>query len=234
MALSTSLRNAVALAIRGADRDLDALWRQVSTLSEARGALNDALPAIIDTYGIAAATLAAQWYDDLRAKNGIAGSFEAEPVDIAETGALALAGWALAQQALYGDEEEAGPFKLLTARARVHGGMIRRVKNFGRETVMAAAMADPRALGWQRQTDGNGCAFCELLAGRGAVYLTRTSATFASHDDCGCEAVPAWGGLPVPVRPYTPSQRNLSPATRAKNNARVREWIRTHDLPTTG
>lgn len=231
MALSTSLRNAVALAIRGADRDLDTLWRQVSTLAEAREALYDALPGIIDTYGLAAATMAAQWYDDLRAKDNISGFFTAEPADIPDSGAFALAGFALAQQALYGDEEQSGAINLLTARARVHGGMVRRVKNFGRATVMQAAIADPGARGWQRQTDGDGCAFCEMLAGRAVLYATERTASFASHDDCGCEAVPAWGGRPVPVRPYEPTLRRMSDATRAKNNARVREWIRTHDLP---
>lgn len=231
MALSTPLRNSVAQLTAAANRDLAALWRQVSTLAEAQVALNDVLPALLDQYGIAAATLAAQWYDDLRAKENIAGTFEAEPVDLGPSGVYALAGWAVAAKVAGGDEQDQNVLLQLAA-ARLDGGLQRRIKNFGRATVMQASVNDPQARGWQRQTDGDGCAFCEMLAGRGAIYLTEESATFASHDDCGCEAVPAWGGRPVPVRPYTPSMRNLSPETRAKNAARVREWIATHDLPT--
>jgi hypothetical protein len=39
-------------------------------------ALMDILPALVDQYGAAASTLATEWYDDLRAKQGIRGRFK--------------------------------------------------------------------------------------------------------------------------------------------------------------
>jgi hypothetical protein len=62
-----------------------------------------------------------------------------------------------------------------------------------------------------------------MLIARGAVY-TEVTADFASHDHCNCSAVPAFGGQPLAVKPYTPSSKNITDADRA----RVREYLRTH------
>lgn len=210
------LHSAVARLAGLADADADAVWRQVSTAAQAREALAEILPAIIDKYGTAAATLAAEWYDQHRASLDIAGGFRAAPVDLGDRGAEALAGWAVTPLFAESPAWDA-------AKVRLSGGLQRRIADMSRETVMRNSVADPHATGWQRVTDGNGCAFCVMLAGRGAVY-SEASADFASHDKCGCGAVPAFDGLPKPVKPYTPSPRNITDADRA----RVREWIASH------
>ena len=89
-----------------------------------------------------------------------------------------------------------------------------RVLDADRQTVMKSSAADPRAAGWKRLSHG-GCEFCEMLAGRGAVYGVDT-ATFASHDNCRCTAVPAFGGREVEVEDYKPSARKVSEAQRAQ------------------
>lgn len=198
-----------------AERDLAGLWAAVSTAVEAREALADVLPSLIERYGLAAGTMAAAWYDDLRAKQGIAGSFLAEPVEIGSVGADELARWGVGP--LFAAEPD-----WATARSLIEGGMQRRILNGARETVTGAAIADPQADGWQRQTAG-GCSFCQMLAGRGAVY-SESGADFASHDRCRCVAVPAFTGQPRPVKPFTPSDRVASDADRA----RVRAWIASH------
>lgn len=205
------LRDGVQGLFGYAERDLAALWQQVSTAAEAQVALNDVLPALIRTYGSAAAALAANWYDELRDKLGVAGSFTAIPADIEDVGAHALIGWAGATAT-----------DLEAFQSLVLGGMQRRVVSFSRATVSESAVADPRARGWQRTGNGE-CAFCRMLIGRGAVYR-EASADFASHDHCRCSAVPAFEGLPRPVKPFTPSERNTTEADRAL----AREWLAAH------
>lgn len=208
------LRDGVeALVNDYAARDLDLLWRQVHDAAEAQVALNDVLPALIDTYGLAASALAAEWYDELRHKVGTKGRFTAIAADIKDSGAHALVGWAVSEA-----------HDMDSLQTLVLGGMQRRIANFSRQTVMDSSLADPGARGWQRVGVGeckNG--FCDILIARGAVYSEAT-ADFAAHDHCKCTAVPAFDGEPRPVKPFTPSLRQQTDADRA----RVRAWLATH------
>lgn len=213
----TKLRSDVGLLVGYAERDLAALWRAVSSAVEAEAALHDVLPGLIDAYGSAAATVAADWYDDLRAKSDVGRRFTAIPHDIRDTGSHALVGYALERSNTYG-----------SFQALILGGMERRIANFARGTVIDSAIADPSASGWQRVGSGK-CGFCDMLIGRGAVY-SEAGADFASHDNCHCHAVPAFDGLPRPVKAYTPSKRRLqddgqlrpiSPADRERVSAYI-------------
>lgn len=159
--------------------DLSVVWRRVERAADAGTALHDILPALIEQYGLAAGTLAANWYDDLRAKRDVRGSFTAIPADIQDVGAHALVGWALDSATDYG-----------TFQTLILGGSQRRIANFARQTVMGSSTADPGARGWQRVGVGE-CDFCALLIGRGAVYSEAT-ADFQSHDHCNCQAEPAF------------------------------------------
>ncbi|WP_294567600.1 hypothetical protein [uncultured Arthrobacter sp.] len=180
MTTPTRLRNDVRALTTLAERDLSKLWQQVTTAAAAQQALNDTLPALIETYGMAAAALAADWYDEARVKAGVGGSFRAFPIEVRDPGAPVLAGWALSEGKT-----------LDTARVLVAGGVQRRIANAARYTVARSSIADPRAQGWRRVGDGSSCRFCSMLLGRGAVY-TEASASFDAHDHCGCSAAPAF------------------------------------------
>lgn len=180
MTTPTRLRNDVRALTTLADRDLAKLWQQVTTAATAQQALNDILPALIETYGLAAAALAADWYDEARIKAGVGGSFRAFPIELPDPGAPKLTGWALSEAK-----------SLDTARILVVGGVQRRIANAARYTVARSSVADPKARGWRRVGDGSSCQFCSMLLGRGAVY-TEASAQFKSHDHCGCSAAPAF------------------------------------------
>jgi hypothetical protein len=193
-----------------ASSDLDVLWRQVSTPAEAEAALRDVLPALIDTYGAAAGTLAADWYDEHRDMVDAKGNFRAFPADIPDTGAQSLVGWATSTATDY-----------TAFQSLILGGMQRRIANFSRLTVVGSSVADPATSGWQRTGSGE-CTFCDMLIGRGAVYSEAT-ADFASHDHCRCSAVPAFKGKPQPVKPYTPSTRKSTDADRARVRAYLRD-----------
>jgi len=207
------LRDATRGLVGLAERDLRTLWAQVRNAAEAETALRDILPALIDTYGMAAGALAANWYDELRDKVSAKGAFTAITADIRDSGTHSLIGWAVTEAK-----------DMDSLQSLILGGMQRRVSNFGRQTVMGSSVADPAALGWQRVGAGE-CkqGFCDMLIARGAVY-TEATADFAAHDHCQCTAVPAFGGEPRPVKPFTPSLRQATDADRA----RVREYIATH------
>lgn len=201
---------------RIAQNDLRVLWSRLNSSDpvKVRDALAEVLSQLAATYGSAAATLGADWYEEVRDALGIAGRFTADTAELPDDGRFeALAGWATGP--LFSNEPDPS-----AALSLARGGFQRIVADADRHSVMQSSIADPKAMGWQRKTSGGGCAFCEMLSGRGTVYA-ESSARFASHDHCDCTVVPAFGGRELAVKPYTPSQRNITDADRA----RVREWI---------
>lgn len=68
--------------------------------------------------------------------------------------------------------------------------MTRLVLDGGRDTILGALRQD-RAR-YARVLGGEGCEFCQMLAGRGAVYSAET-ADFEAHDKCACTPEPDWG-----------------------------------------
>lgn len=224
MAAPQALRESVARINAAAQADLAAVFASIGSVDEASQALGDTVPSVIARYGAASALSAAFWYEASRQAAGVAGDFAALPADLGAQGADALAQWGASL--LVGDPDSFST-RLLTVQVRVGGGVQRRIANYSRQTVIDNSLVDDRAGGWQRVTDGNACAFCTMLAARGAVYSEKT-VLFASHDDCGCFAVPAWGGQPIQVNDFTPTQRRISEPTRKANTARVRAWIKAH------
>jgi hypothetical protein len=175
---STQLRSDVGLLVDEALGELEALWRQAETASQIEAALRDTLPDLIDTYGAAVATTAANWYDDLRLERGVRGRFTAIPAEVRETGSQALVGWALATA------HDVPSFQSL-----VEGGTQRRLANFSRFTIGESAIQDPQAQGWIRVGFGE-CNWCkQYLDGE---VRTVSGYDFDAHDNCKCDAVPAF------------------------------------------
>lgn len=211
---ASSLRGDVAALSNLAASELDVLWSQIDSPRVAREALMDVLPYLVDTYGSAASTAAADWYDDVRDELGIGGRFGSIPHDLADTKTDGLARYAV--DPLFRAEPD-----WARARVLVEGGLQNRIANAARYTIAGSAVQDPAAVGWQRVGVG-ACSsgFCDMLIARGAVYREAT-ARFAAHDHCQCSAVPAFGGEPLPVQEFTPSPRHISDADRA----RAQKWI---------
>lgn len=209
------LQREVAELGRLANGDLDRLWTLILDRADAKAALMDILPALIDTYGLAASTLAADWYDDTRVAQNVTGRFTAISEDIKNSGAQALVGWA---------DSKAHTFDSL--KALVAGGVQRRVVNFARKTITVSSLADPHAEGWQRATRIGGCDFCLMLASRGAIY-SESSVRFGAHDDCNCQAAPKFieRDSLVDVDKYRETLRSRSDDRKANENALAREWI---------
>jgi hypothetical protein len=180
VATQATLRRETAGLVKLASNDLSALWKLIEQGASADVALFDLLPSIVFQYGEAGAALAADWYDEVRAKAGIAGRFTAVPVAPSDRGAQALVGWAL---------DTATDDAAL--RTLIQGGVQRRIADHVRFTITGSSVKDPGAVGWRRVGTGASCSFCALLLGRGAVYREET-ADFASHDHCDCSSAPEW------------------------------------------
>lgn len=171
----------------------------------ARDALLRFVPVLTEQYGEVAAVAAADWFDELRASERVPGRFRAVmaapflPEFVQQRVRYA------ARHLFTGTPEQMLGF--------LEGAVQKYVLQPGRDTIQRSAVADPQAAGWHRETRASesyasGCDFCRMLAGRGGVYK-RATATFASHSDCHCVAVPSWdaNAPEVPVEAYKASER---------------------------
>jgi hypothetical protein len=176
---STQLRRDVAALSQTALGDLSVLWRRVRTPELAETALRDVLPALIETFGAASATVAADWYDEERDKVGARRRFTAIPAEIPNVGAQALVGWALSEA------QDFTSFQTL-----ISGGTQRRIANFARLTITGSSIEDPSSEGWVRVGEG-ACksGWCDQFLD-GEVHAVAYD--FPAHDNCNCGAVPAW------------------------------------------
>jgi hypothetical protein len=151
-----------------------------------RDALFDFVPVLVSVYGEMAATVAADWYDELRLAEEVAGAFSAPlaPLapDVQVKGRLGFA------------TREGGP--LWTGQPDMLTAFLGMMANEyalqpGRETVMQAAHADNAA--YARVPEPGACDFCLMLASRGFVY---TKATVGDenkfHGKCRCNPMPVW------------------------------------------
>jgi len=151
----------------------------------ARDALLEFTPALAQQYGDGAATIAADWYEELRGASGAAGSFRALTADSVPADAVAakvrfLAGnlWTPTPEAMLGG--------LLVATDKY-------VKQPGRDTMVKNAKRE--GVRWARVPSGaKTCAFCLMLASRDAVYLTEKKAKRDKsgelyHGFCDCQPV---------------------------------------------
>lgn len=214
--LRTALNDVATLATSAVEDAVAALPR-VGAPIPYRVAATELVVPIVEAYGDVAATVAADWYDETRAAQRVTGGYRARLAPPIETGRIeGMVRWAVSP--LFEDfiDWDAALHWLLL-------GSERQVRNAGRDTVITNSLDDPQATGWQRVTSG-GCGFCQMLAGRGAVYRSERTASFGAHDNCRCSVAVAWDGRPRPVRAYEVSERDISDADRA----RAREWMRAH------
>lgn len=215
MATPQQLREEVALVGAQAIAELNALLTDLAGESAAsiRSALFDLLPGLTNEYIRLASVIGAEWYDEFRSDLVIPGGFTADLPDLRDPGIDALVRWA--------EQESADELARLSL---ISGGIQRRVANGARDAVIDNTTRDPQSRGYQRysRVSATGCGFCQMLASRGAVYRSESSASFGAHDNCKCVAVPAFDGSPLPVRPYEPTSKIVTDADRA----RVRDWVK--------
>lgn len=141
-------------------RDLVEVWRRASLADTDFAALIlSAFPEIASGYAGVAADLAADWYTESAPDL----PYVATTAPLPNVTALEKS----VQWALGGNGE--------VALNRMSGTLQRAVSDGARETTLLNAEGESGAL-WARYASANACAFCALMATRGAVYGSETSA----------------------------------------------------------
>ena len=182
-------------------QDLNTLWRRAEQLSNTEFAqfVIDAFPSVVDPFAAIAGDLAADWYEESAPEL----EYVASPSGMPDESVLAKsASWAL------GATGEAG-------LDRLAGTLQRAVFNAARETILDNVRRE-RGAGWARHASANACAFCRMLATRGAVYSSRGSA-MKSHDFCHCVAIEVRPGTSYEPAPYV--ERWTKEYNRARRDA---------------
>lgn len=152
--------------------------------------------SLLDVYGSACATLAADFYIEVAAMEGVKVS-EPAIADLASLDSVAISIRAAAS-ALWGRERDAEAF-----RQRAVASMRRYAKKAANDTIMRNARRDGRAgrgVRWARVPRGpETCPFCIMLASRGFVYYSEESEELFGHEHehCDCDVMCSFsdGGL---------------------------------------
>jgi hypothetical protein len=173
--------------------------------------LQDIMPALVDKYGDAAASLSASLYETLR-KRELGGDYTAvlaehvDPIAIQQSTADLTGGlW--------------DPTRYQAPLLALDGLLDRHVKNQSRFTMMRNAVIDPAYVQISRvPTGAKTCSVCLELARQGAVYATKKAVGQYAHfhDHCDCMVMPtfngeeAYQGYTARLTEYSKSQLEIS------------------------
>lgn len=157
-----------------------------------------AMTAVIEAGRDTSAHMAATYYDTIRDLFGVEGGYDSiawdvAPIEQIQTSLLVTGPIRVKQALAKGDSMEIAMEKALLASA---GATTRLIADAGRDTVRENVHRDSRSVGYLRVTDGHPCSFCEMLAGRGAVYKSEYTAGRGAHDPyhdhCLCTVQPVF------------------------------------------
>lgn len=185
-ALSSAARDVSDLAVAELKR-LFATF-DMSSPAAVRGMLIEIVPELVATFGDVAATAAAEWYENVRARQ-VGGSYRALTGYEADRAAVeGSVRWAA--DALWSDDPSAALYALA-------GAVQRHVTYSSRSTVARNAEHDPLNPRYARVPKGpKSCAWCAMLASRGFVYTSKRTAGDTGrgvgddfHDGCDCAVV---------------------------------------------
>ncbi|MGW1015584.1 VG15 protein [Streptomyces niveus] len=185
-------------------RDMRGLRRLItpSRLQATVPAWIEAVRALVDVYGSASVSLAADYYEAERVAAQVTGRFTVPllnppPEEQVDNGLR----WATKDvwernpddPATTAAQLEPLEVRLEQAEKKAEAVAQKLVADQGRGVVREAVRQDRQAVAWARAAALGACAFCKLLATRGAVYKQDT-ADFRSHDGCHCGVVPVFRG----------------------------------------
>lgn len=185
-----------------------------------------ALRLIVPAYYDAAGSLAVAWYDELREESRPTSRFVPGVIGDPETD------WIEREVAKFLEEvdREVDAQGIVDEAARLAEKEIARGY---RDSILGNTRSDEDAVGWSRIARPGACKFCLMLAGKGAVYRSESTAIFAAHKSCNCAAQPKFRngerGPEASVIQYAASsKRPRDPRALAERNARVRAYLNTH------
>jgi hypothetical protein len=216
------------------------------TPQQAASRARDIVPILVAQFGDEAALAAADAYDDMRSTLpealAIAYAAQLAPV-LGDDLVQDELDWALA--GLFPTEQQRPTFDLdsalLDALSKMGNVLQLMVGNQYRDTIAVSASDDPIVgVKYARHASANACAFCRLMATRGAAYHTEESAVTVVgevdpdditqrirgprgsrgegekfHDNCKCIAVAVFPGDTLEEAPYVAQWREDYAAARA-------------------
>lgn len=169
-AMARSSRDLRALALR----ELRQIWDSADASNPVgiRALVEEMMPPLVEKYGEVAATAAADFYDEVRLEAGVRGPFSARLADpVPDEAVRASSRWAIDPVFSPTADEQ-------LALGRLAQVLDRMVLQQGQDTIVASVVADPVRVGYARIPQGDDpCAFCLTMASRGAVYLSRSTAS---------------------------------------------------------
>ncbi len=203
--------------------DLLDFWRSITIAGDpgaVAGDVRGVLPDLVDAYVPLAAEVGASFYDDARAAAGSSGAYLARLADPPAAGRVQeLISWGVAP--LFRVDSPDPDLAL----SRLTGGTQRIVADGARETIEANVAADPAAPRYARHASANACAFCAMLATRGAVYHSEADAGADFHDHCHCVAVPVFRGDTYEPAPYVKHWEDAYLAARKEVGGKTKDIL---------
>lgn len=180
--------------IRGLSASLERAFRsnQIMQIEKASAAYKRAYAALVQEYGSAAVALNVNYYEDMRAAAGLGRARVTVPPPISRE----AVDQALAEVLAPG---------VGTTQFRAEGTAQKLVADTGKNALISAIMADDKVQRWARVASPAGCAFCRMIATRGAVYKSDATAGFEAHNKCNCTVEPV----------YNPKSYEPTASTRA-------------------
>jgi hypothetical protein len=208
-AVLTAEHRRAQLQVRAATlRDYVRLWPLWQGDDESFARLVAATVPLIRAHHRTSSAVAAAYYDSFRRAERVDGTPTprlAELVNVDQvTASLYVTGLVAARRARAAGRS--ADVVRRNALTRTSGAVSRHVLTGGRDTLIQSVAADRQALGWARVTDGAPCAFCAILASRGAVY-SKNTANFQAHDHCACSVEPVYADSALP--PHSQRFRDL-------------------------
>lgn len=181
-----------------ADSDLDGLTAarlddllsvlSVSNPLEFKAGVLDTVPGLVAELSDVSALISADMYETAREQAEVRGRFTvdlADPPPVEQVEASSR--WALGP--LF-QAESTLTFAEVAALVsdRLGASATRLVRDGGRRTVTDNTARDPSKPRYRRVASATGCEFCQMLASRGAVYLSEDRAGSGRHfhDRCSC------------------------------------------------
>ena len=173
LAETNELRRQVQDLVTLGVRDLTTLLRTLrgENPAEVAGLLAEMLSPLADPYAAQIGELSADFYMADRATQGVTTAMQPPAPVLPEPDRLAaLARWGV------------GPLFLETpdhslVASRLAGGLTGILGDVQRDTTIRFAEEDPAEVRYQRMPQAGCCAFCAMLASRGAVYSSEAAAT---------------------------------------------------------
>jgi hypothetical protein len=167
-----------------------------------------AMNLVVAQYSRTSAALAAEFYDAQREAAGVPGPFTVPladpPPEEQTTASLRWATkdlWPREPEAATPAQLEPLDVRLEQAEKKAEQVAQKLVADTGRGTVQAAVRQDRQATAWARSAARGACAFCKMLALRGAVFAQDT-ADFRAHDGCHCGVIPVFRGQRFELSPH--------------------------------